>query len=307
MGGWKNMRVLSLFDGISCGMVALERAGIEVDKYYASEIEPSSEFISKNNYSEIIRLGDVTKWKEWDVDWNEIDLIIGGSPCQGFSFAGKQLNFDDFRSKLFFDYVDILNHLKSINPNIKFLLENVLMKKEYEDVITNNLKENPIILNSENVSAQKRERLYWFNWEIDSLKKEKDYKLIDIFDGSLKHRIIKINHPESIRKCKSYYQYDQNLLGHNSQDQRYFDCNGKCNTLLKSSSSIPKVKIGEEIYLLTPEECEKLQTLPVGYTSGVPNGKRYEALGNGWTVDVIAHIFSFLPDEYKKEDGRNGK
>lgn len=292
LNNYKKVNVLSLFDGISCGRIALERAGIPVDTYYASEIEESSETISKNNYDDIVRLGDITKWREWNIDWSSIDLLIGGSPCQGFSFAGKQLNFDDLRSKLFFVYVDILNHIKLLNKNIKFLLENVVMKKEYSDVITDRLKVEPKVINSELVSAQRRERLYWFNWDTEDLNMVNDYRLIDVFDAKLKHRIITINHPESIRKCKTYYQYDQNLLGHNSQDQRYFDCNGKCNTLLKSSSSIPKVKIDDTIYLFTPEECEKLQTLPVGYTRGVSNQKRYEAMGNGWTVDIIVHILS---------------
>ena len=110
------MKVLSLFDGISCGMVALERAGISVDSYYASEIDKNAIAISQKNYPNIIRLGDVTKWREWDIPWAEIDLLIGGSPCQGFSFAGKKLNFNDVRSKLFFEFVDILNHIKQYNP-----------------------------------------------------------------------------------------------------------------------------------------------------------------------------------------------
>ena len=113
------MKVLSLFDGISCGMVALERAGIPVESYYASEIDKNAIAISQKNYPNIIRLGDVTKWREWDIPWAEIDLLIGGSPCQGFSFAGKQLNFNDPRSKLFFEFVDILNHIKNHNPNVK--------------------------------------------------------------------------------------------------------------------------------------------------------------------------------------------
>ena len=110
------MKVLSLFDGISCGMIALERAGIPVEKYYASEIDESAIKISNKNYPNIIRLGDVTKWREWKIEWGEIDLLIGGSPCQGFSFAGKQLNFDDPRSKLFFEFVDILKHIKKEIP-----------------------------------------------------------------------------------------------------------------------------------------------------------------------------------------------
>lgn len=119
----KEREPVSLFDGISCGMIALERACIKVDKYYASEIEFNAIAVSKRNYPNIIQLGDVTKWRDWDIDWSKIDLLIGGSPCQGFSSSGKELNFKDPRSKLFFEYNDILNHIKSINPEVKFLLD----------------------------------------------------------------------------------------------------------------------------------------------------------------------------------------
>ena len=133
------MNVLSLFDGISAGQVALERAGISVTNYYASEIDKYAIKVTMANYPNTIQLGDVTKWREWDIDWSSIDLLIGGSPCQGFSFAGKQLAFDDPRSALFFVYVDILNHIRSVNPDVKFMLENVKMKREHLDVITEKL------------------------------------------------------------------------------------------------------------------------------------------------------------------------
>ena len=133
------MNVLSLFDGISCGMVALERAGIPVNTYYASEIEPNAIKVSQKNYPNIIQLGDVTKWREWDIDWSSIDLLIGGSPCQGFSSSGKGLNFEDPRSKLFFEYVNILNHIKQFNPKVKFMLENVKMKDEWSNIISDYL------------------------------------------------------------------------------------------------------------------------------------------------------------------------
>lgn len=144
-------------------MVALERAGVKVDKYYSSEVDRYAIAVSEKNYKEITRLGDVTKWKDWDIDWSSIDLLIGGSPCQGFSLAGKQLNFKDERSKLFFEYVEILEHIKEQNPKMLFLLENVRMKKEYRDVITRFLKVEPILINSSLVSAQDRKRLYWTN------------------------------------------------------------------------------------------------------------------------------------------------
>ena len=108
------MRILSLFDGIACGRVALERAGIKVDKYYASEIDKYAIQVATSNYPDIIELGDINNWQDWEIEWNKIDLIIGGSPCQGFSMAGKMLNFNDNRSKLFFVYVDILNYVKCI-------------------------------------------------------------------------------------------------------------------------------------------------------------------------------------------------
>lgn len=141
----------------------MQRAGIEVNSYYASEIDKYATQVSEKHYPDIVRLGDVQAWKRWDIDWSSIDLLIGGSPCQGFSFAGKQLNFEDERSKLFFEYVDILKHLKTLNPNVKFLLENVKMKKEYQDVISEYLRVQPVIIDSAFVSAQRRKRLYWTN------------------------------------------------------------------------------------------------------------------------------------------------
>lgn len=173
------INVLSLFDGISCGMIALEVANIKVDKYYASEIEPNAIKVSQNNYPDIIRLGDVNNWKEWDIDWESIDLLIGGSPCQGFSFAGNMLNFQDPRSKLFFVYVDILNYIKDKNPNIKFLLENVKMKAEWQDIISEKLGVQPVRINSSTVSAARRDRLYWANFPITQ-PKERNITFDDI-------------------------------------------------------------------------------------------------------------------------------
>lgn len=154
------MIVLSLFDGIACGLEAIKRIGIKVDKYYTSEIDKSALQIANKNHPEIINLGDINNWERWGI--GKVDMIIAGSPCQGFSFAGKQLNFSDERSKLFFKFVDILNYYK---PKY-FLLENVKMKKEYQDTISRYLGVNPVLINSALVSAQNRNRLYWCNWEI---------------------------------------------------------------------------------------------------------------------------------------------
>jgi DNA-cytosine methyltransferase len=179
------MNVLSLFDGISAGRIALERAGIKVDNYYASEIDKYAIQISKKNHPNIIQMGDVTKWREWDIDWSSIDLVIGGSPCQGFSFAGKQLNFEDPRSKLFFDFVDICHRVADENPKMKFFLENVRMKKEYQDVISGYMGVEPVMINSSLVSAQNRVRFYWTNIPNVTQPNDKSLLLKDILQDDI--------------------------------------------------------------------------------------------------------------------------
>lgn len=146
------INVLSLCDGISCGKVALDRAGIKVNKYFASDIDDNAIAVSEKNHEGIIRLGDITKWREWDLP--HIDLIISGTPCVGFSRAGKMLNFKDPQSKLFFEFVDILNDIKTKNPDVLFMLENVKMKTVWRDAITSYVGINPIEINSKLVSAQ---------------------------------------------------------------------------------------------------------------------------------------------------------
>ena len=157
------MNVLSLFDGMSGGQIALTNMGVKIDTYYASEIDKHAIAQTQLNFPNTIQLGSVTEWQTWDIDWSSIDIIFAGSPCQGFSFAGKQLAFEDPRSKLFFVFVDILNHIRKYNPNVLFLLENVKMKAEHEAVITQYVGVNPIEINSALLSAQNRVRLYWTN------------------------------------------------------------------------------------------------------------------------------------------------
>ncbi len=172
------INVLSLFDGMSCGQIALERAGIKVNNYFASEIDKYAIKVTQVNYPNTVQLGNVLDIKASNLP--KINLLIGGSPCQGFSFAGKQLNFNDSRSKLFFEFVRILNEVRVVNPNIKFFLENVRMKKEYQDIITGYLGVPPIEINSNLVSAQNRKRLYWTNIPDISQPEDKGIMLRDI-------------------------------------------------------------------------------------------------------------------------------
>ena len=281
------MNVLSLFDGMSAGMIALERAGIKVNNYYASEIDKHAIKVSKSNYPNIIQLGDVTS-----VDVStlpKIDLLIGGSPCQGFSMVGKQLAFDDPRSKLYFEYERILKELQVINPNIKFLLENVKMKQEFKDVITSRLGVEPIAINSNLVSAQNRYRLYWTNIEGITQPQDKNIVLDDIIDNSLT-----LKSPKNTLRCS------------NGLVVKYLDPYNKREICSKSTSLRTNVNNGNMWVLngdgvdyrnLTLSECEVLQTVPIGYTRHASEAQSKKMLGNGWTVDVIAHIFQGLKEE----------
>lgn len=299
------MNVLSLFDGMSCGRIALERAGITINKYYASEIDKYATKVSEANYPDIIRLGDINNWKSWDLE--RIDLIIAGSPCQGFSFAGKQLAFDDPRSALFFTFLDILNTIKCYNPNVKFMLENVRMKKEYLDVISDKLGVQPVMINSALVSAQNRVRFYWCNWEVNQ-PDDKGILLKDIIDDAQTERDKSHCLDASYYKGASWEQYKtkhrrQQVLCNqvgvaadikgNESIKRIYGTDGKspCLTTMGGGHREPKIAMDKTQYRkLTPLECERLQTVPDNYTNHVSNTQRYKMLGNGWTVDVIAHI-----------------
>ena len=268
------MNVLSLFDGMSCGRIALDRAGIQVNKYYASELDKYAIKVSQANYPDIEHLGDVTKWREWDIDWASIDLLIGGSPCQGFSFAGKQLAFDDPRSALFFVYVDILNHIKSINPNVKFMLENVRMKKEFLTIITEQVGVEPIFINSSLVSAQNRQRYYWCNWDVEQ-PEDKGILLKDIIDDGF------VEKEKSWCVLESWNRFPK-----------------------KTESAIGRYRRSMMPIIFKTKDCdfhngwrelnifevERLQTVPNGYCKSLSEKKAKGILGNGWTVDVITHI-----------------
>ena len=289
------MKVLSLFDGIACGRVALERVGVKVDRYYASEIEDSPIAVAKHNYPDIVELGDINNWKDWDINFAEIDLIIGGSPCQGFSQAGNRLNFDDHRSKLFFVYVDILNYVRQKNPNVKFLLENVKMKQQWVDVITEYLGVKSISINSNLVSAQNRPRLYWTNIDVWKLPDNKGIKIKDIVENDDVENVY-----NEFKEFTNFYTVPRAKDGKliNGSYNRIWKTDSHCGAL--SVCNIPRIgyNVFGKIYArkLTVTEAEKLQTLPLGYTSCIKESERFKCIGNGWTVDVIAHIFSFLKE-----------
>ena len=380
------MKVLALFDGMSCGQIALDKLGLSVSKYYASEIDKYAMEITQKNYPNTIQVGDITKLDP--NDFKDVDLILAGSPCQGFSFAGKQLAFDDPRSALFFEFIRLL---KAIKPKY-FLLENVRMKKEFIDIISEQVSEcypeitfgiEPILINSSLLPAQSRQRLYWTNIPGIEQPQDKGIVLRDILEkrkieslsdkaiaymnrGSekytgkktraehyIKHEskksntltanmykgvpygVIAVDKPKQIGTAvdvnghdilKRVYSPDGksptlNTMGGGNREPkvvcgRYVgrykvdgvrqdhkgSVAGKTKQMLElrrdqktnNLSTVQKdnVLTKDDVYWrkLTPLECERLQTVPDNYTDGVSNTQRYKMLGNGWTVDVIAHI-----------------
>ena len=391
------MKVLSLFDGMSSGQVACQRANLPVEHYEASEIDKYAMTIAKKNYPKTKELGDITKLGSRGVSLSTPDLVMGGSPCQSFSFAGRQEGFKDERGELFWEFMRVLEETK---PKY-FLLENVRMKKEHERVITRELGVQPLCINSALVSAQNRERLYWTNIPRVFLPENKRIYLKDIlecgcvdraksycidanyfkggnvqnyfekarrqlvfscvrvgdadikghdsvkrvyakegksptlttmqgghrepkvFCGAFRGRY-KINGVRQDHKMKVAGLTDQQLelrfdgksnslttvqkdnvivrtatINKGGQGDRIYSSQGKAITLSAQSGGTAgsgNMLVGDEYTWrkLTPLECERLQTLPDNYTQGVSDTQRYKMIGNGWTVDVIAHILKNL-------------
>lgn len=298
------LRVLSLFDGISCGMQAFKNCGIEIDTYYASEIEPNAIKVATTNHPEIIEIGDVTKINFEDYI-GKIDIIIGGSPCQGFSVCGKQLAFNDERSaliKYFFDAVEI------IKPKY-FLLENVVMQKRYEHNIDGVLGVKAIRINSALVSPQQRVRLYWTNipgvtqpaqvpnLNVESLiNKYGSMILRDSIPEGEKH-ILRDEPAEAVDRCY-YYGYTGNSK---NQTTTLYSAKGKFPTLTLNNSGNRYIVNGEW-KAFNAIGFELLQGLPVNYTeSAGGKNKREPLIGNGWCVPVIEHIFKFLKEDLDRE------
>jgi len=375
------MNVLSLFDGCSGGQLALQRANIHVDNYFASEIDKYAIKVTQANFPNTIQLGDVQVFSLEGFTFQEdIDLLMGGSPCQGFSFAGHQLNFDDPRSKLFFDFVRIRDEVK---PKY-VLLENVRMAKKSQDVISKYMGFEPQALNSSKVSAQNRYRLYWFGklsqlgtsyeqipippmidkgitmqdiledgYATDEMTSNgKSHCLTARYNGAVwwnsierKQRTMVLKENPTMSKDGLIRVGTADLKGHDSI-KRVYAQEGKAPTLttMQGGHREPKVAVGRIVNRrldengtrkdyqlelpytrqievrkdeksnclttvqkdnvvvskdmwrkLTPLECERLQTLPDNYTNHVSNSQRYKMIGNGWTVDVIAHILKSIP------------
>lgn len=290
------LSVLSLFDGISCGRVALERANIQVEKYYASEIDKYAISITQKNYPDTIQLGDITKITNEQLDnLGKIDIVIGGSPCQDLSNykydRGEVTGLNGEKSGLFYDYMRIL---KYIEPRY-FLLENVAsMEQRWKDLMSEIIGVQPIMINSALVCAAERKRLYWTNIPNVTQPEDKGIVLKDIIlnPNEVPEKYWYTKYPITVHDGDVKVKATIHLNGHR-QAKEVYGLNHKCNTLLcdgNGGNLVKKIYQDERVRKLMPIEYERLQTLQDGYTDCVSDSRRYSAIGNGWTVDVIAHI-----------------
>ena len=380
------MNVVSLFNGMNTGRQALENVGIKVNKYYSSEIKPYAIELTQHHFPDTIQVGDVTKWKEWDIDWESIDLVLSGSPCQDLSAAGKRAGINGKKSSLFFVFVDILNHIKSLNPNVLFLQENVGSASKLDvGIMSRALGVYPCNINSSLLTAQLRNRYYWSNIRtketmfdlVTDIPQPKDRGIMfkDIITGGyvervkanallegdhkqfikdelkqsiyLKSRIEKGKQPpnliyvdtdkhvalkmqnnrnnqssqESLKhrnettgmitliyevndelRCKTNTSKGYDIVTENdcidlsfptSTTRRGRVTKGKSPCLMESNNNLYSYKDGI-VRTVNQVEMERLQGFPDGYTSILSKAKAGSLLGDGWTLPVIEHIFSFI-------------
>ena len=296
------MNVLSLFDGKSSGYTACELAGIEIGTYYSAEVDKYAIKVSDAIHPNQIRLGDVTKWREWDIDWSSIDMIFGGFPCQAWSMAGKQMGDKDERGMLFWTMLDIMKHVRHHNPKADFLIENVKMKKEFEEYITHHTTEalgevHKILINSALVSAQNRNRYYWTSFDVTQPEDTK-VKLTSILECS------KFTKPAAMRG---------RYLGEGGKSVQCLEVReassdkSNCLTTVDKDSLLTNVQQGRHTSFekgvdfrpFTLREKLRLQTVPEVYidkilSCGVPSSKVSKIAGNGWTDELIAHILGCM-------------
>lgn len=334
------MNILSLFNGISGLHLACDKVGIKVDTCYYSEIDKYANKVTEHHYPNDIALGDVTKWREWDIDWASIDLVGAGFPCQAWSVAGQQLGDKDERGMLFWTTLEIIKHVLYFNPRAKFLMENVKMKKDFEEYITHHTTQalgyvEKTLINSALVSAQNRNRYYWTNFEV-AQPSDRGILLRDVLqDGvnqdlwlsqkaleymnregkgwtasgvtRMQHNLNNVDYKAKTLTANMYKGVPYGIIkisggairGRYNTDgttSQRLECNGKEKT--NSLTTVQKdnvVVFGDELYRrLSVVECERLQTLPDNWTSMLSNTQRYKSIGNGWTIDVIAHILKHI-------------
>lgn len=288
------MNVISLFNGMNTGRQALENVGIKVNKYYSSEIKPYAIALTQHHFPDTIQVGDVTKWREWNIDWQSIDLILSGSPCQDLSAAGKRAGINGKKSSLFFTFVEILEHVKAFNPNVLFLQENVGSASKLDvGIMSRALGVYPVRINSSLVTAQLRDRYYWSNIRT----KETMFDLVtDIPQPTNKllllQDILESGTALSKKHCCLTERYCDAYTFNNFDSEK---AQAYMYKRFRLKGLITLIKKDDDMFrICTQTELERLQGFPDGYTSILSKAKAGSLLGDGWTLPIIEHIFTFI-------------
>jgi len=327
----QGINVVSLFNGMNTGRQALENVGIKVNKYYSSEIKPYAIELTQYHFPDTIQVGDVNNWREWNIDWQSIDLVLSGSPCQDLSGAGKREGINGKKSSLFFVFIEILEHIKKLNPNILFLQENVgsAMKLDI-GIMSRELGVYPVRINSELVTAQQRDRYYWSNIKtkqtmfdvVTDIEQPNDKKILlkDIIENGFVDRekaraILQSESRLNVDMKKLLRRYKTTGFGNvvycvaqrgcgtgkgNYTQQYEVNTKQKSNTLTLVDKDNFMFN-GEEIRPFTKIELCRLQGFPDNYCDILTRNKAASLLGDGWTLPIIEHIFSFIPKQKEGE------
>lgn len=312
------MNVLSLFGGYGGAIHCLKKAGISINNYYESEIEEYPMLIAKKHHPEIQQVGDVIKWFSWDINWGLIDLVIAGSPCQGFSRAGElggtkcvlkgvESTISDretyiemkaegaeflSQSHLFWEFILCLDLIKRCNPNVKFMLENVIMSKENEQMITETLGVDPIMIDAGKLSVQARERLYWCNFDV-SQPKDLGRKVSEVLEPIEGDRPCILREKSEMSSRSLHHIADASDINGNQSIKRVYSVDGKCPTLttMGGGHREPKFLMPNGMYRKAAVlEIERIAGLPDHYTAGVSDTQRKKMIGNGWEINTVTHI-----------------
>ena len=287
------MNVLSLFNGMNTGRQALENVGIKVNKYYSSEIKPYAIELTQHHFPDTIQVGDVTKWKEWDIDWSSIDLVLSGSPCQDLSAAGKRVGINGKKSSLFFTFVEILEHIKELNPKVLFFQENVGSANKLDiGIMSRALGVYPVRINSELVVAASRDRYYWSN-----IRTKQDGMFGDLItdipqpkDKNLSFQNILTSGFTDRKKARAILESEERQLVNKEKLYKRYTELGMINLVFDNPNYIPN----ENVRILNKIELCRLQGFPDNYCDILTRNHAASLLGDGWTLPIIEHIFSFI-------------
>jgi DNA (cytosine-5)-methyltransferase 3A len=285
------MNVISLFNGMNTGRQALENVGIKVNKYYSSEIKPYAIELTQHHFPDTIQVGDVTKWREWDIDWKSIDLILSGSPCQDLSAAGNRKGITGNKSSLFFVFIEILEHIKRVNPNVIFFQENVGSANKLDiGIMSRALGVYPFRMNSELLVAASRDRYYWSNIRT----KETMFDIVTDIpmpkDKGITFQSILTDGFTDRKKARAVLESEERQLVNKEKLYKRYTELGMINIVFDN----PEFKPNENVRILNKIELCRLQGFPDNYCDILSRNKAASLLGDGWTLPVIEHIFKFI-------------